>query len=528
VSNHASVFQQVLVAEPTLLHRVRRGVEKESLRVTASQATLAQTPHPTKLGSALTHPYITTDYSEALLEFITPVSSSISATEQALANLHRFTAQQLEDEFLWNASMPCIVNGDAGIPIATFGSSNVGHMKRVYRNGLSVRYGRRMQAIAGIHYNFSLPDAFWDAAREAAGNQHDPTQFQTEGYLGLIRNFFSRVWLLLYLLGASPAVCASFVQGNRSHPLKPLGKDHHSYYLPFSTSLRMGDLGYTSSAQARMRVCYNDLDQYISTLREAILTPHPDYESFVQMENGERAQLNTALLQIENEYYSPIRPKRVTQSGEAPIVALAHRGVEYVEVRCVDINPFLPYGIDASTMRLLDLFLLACLIDESPPCDEAGQQISAINLQRVVNTGREPGLKLLSQDGSEQPLSELAAPILDRMAEIAAWYDAIEAGTCFQDVVSEAREKLLDPAKTLSARLLSEMEQTGQSFWQLAQQYSRQWHNEHLSHPLESSTLAQLQDEARASLQRQSEIEARDMQSFDDYLAGFYQQYAKI
>ena len=289
----------------------------------------------------------------------------------------------------------------------------------------------------------------------------------------------------------------------------------------------MGDLGYTSNAQAQMSVCYNDIDQYISTLREAILTPHPDYESFVEMENGERAQLNTSLLQIENEYYSPIRPKRVTRSGEAPIVALAQRGVEYVEVRCVDINPFLPFGIDGNTMRLLDLFLLACLIDESPLCDEAGQRRNAINLQKVVNTGREPGLKLLSNDGSERPLAELAQPILDRMDEIATWYDALESTNTFQEVVSRAREQLSNPALTLSARMLSEMEHSGQSFWQLAQHYSRQWHNEHLSNPLESSTLEQLRDEARTSLQRQSEIEARDTQSFEDYLAEFYQQYAQ-
>ena len=528
MSKHASVFRRVLEKNPSLLLQVRRGVEKESLRVTSSQATLAQTPHPVALGSALTHPYITTDYSEALLEFITPVSASISATEQALANIHRFTAQQLDNEFLWNASMPCIVNGDAGIPIASFGPSNVGQMKRVYRNGLSVRYGRKMQAIAGIHYNFSLPDAFWQSARDAAGQQHDATQFQTEGYLALIRNFFSRVWLLLYLLGASPAVCASFIQGNRSHPLKPLGADHHSYYLPFSTSLRMGDLGYTSNAQARMSVCYNDIDQYISTLREAILTPHSAYESFVQMDNGERAQLNTALLQIENEYYSPIRPKRVTQSGEAPIVALAQRGVEYVEVRCVDINPFIPFGIDGSTMRLLDLFLLACLIDDSPLCDESGQQRNAINLQRMVNTGREPGLTLLSDDGSEVPVAKLAEPILERMMEIAAWYDATDTKKTYQAVVKDAREKLADPALTLSARMLKEIEDSGQSFWQLAQQYSRRWHAEHLAHPLEAQTLAQLRNEAQASLRHQSEIEARDTQSFDDYLAEFYRQYANV
>ena len=280
MTSSSQIFRQLLEADPHWLSAVQRGVEKESLRVTQADATLAQTAHPLALGSALTHPSITTDYSEALLEFITPASASIEATEQALGILHRFTAQQLDGEHLWSASMPCIVHGDAGIPIAEFGTSNVGQMKRVYRNGLSVRYGRRMQAIAGIHYNFSLPEAFWSAAHDEAGSALNKQAFQTEGYLALIRNFFSRVWLLLYLLGASPAVCASFIQGNRNHPLQPLGEDHHSFYLPYATTLRMGDLGYTSNAQAGMAVCYNDINQYISPLRDAILTPHEAYAQF--------------------------------------------------------------------------------------------------------------------------------------------------------------------------------------------------------------------------------------------------------
>lgn len=526
MSTHFAVFQQVLEQDPDMLRQIRRGVEKEGLRVTDSDATLSQTRHPSALGSALTHPFITTDYSEALLEFITPVSTSIEATEKALADLHRFTAQKLEGELIWNASMPCIVNGDAGIPIAQFGHSNVGQMKRVYRNGLSVRYGRRMQAIAGIHYNFSLPDQFWLAARDLAESEHKITDFQTEGYLGLIRNFFSRVWLLLYLLGASPTVCASFVQGNRSHPLLPMGDDHHSYYLPHATSLRMGDLGYTSNAQAGMDVCYNDLNQYISTLRSAILTPHPPYQSFKEMDNGERAQLNDSLLQIENEFYSPIRPKRVTRSGEAPIVALARGGIEYVEVRCVDINPFTPCGIDADTMRLLDLFLIACLIDASPLCDEAGQRRNKENIQRVVGHGRDPSLTLLSMAGQETPLAELANPLLGRMGEVASWFDdALSQGT-YAQVVDEARARVADPSKTLSARMLEEMHSSGLSFWQLANRYSRLWHQEHVATPIEPSVLAEMDAEAAASLVRQQDLEAHQNQTFIAYLADFYAQYS--
>ena len=526
MASYASVFRQLLEAEPQWLGRLRRGVEKESLRVSQADATLAQTAHPRGLGSALTHPSITTDYSEALLEFITPVSSSIKATEETLRVLHSFTAQKLDSEQLWSASMPCIVHGDAGIPIAEFGSSNVGQMKRVYRNGLSVRYGRRMQAIAGIHYNFSLPEAFWAAAYENSVNTLTKQAFQTEGYLALIRNFFSRGWLLLYLLGASPAVCASFIQGNKNHPLKPMGDEHHSFYLPHATSLRMGDLGYTSNAQAGMAVCYNDIEQYICKLREAILTPHPPYANFQMMDNGERAQLNSSLLQIENEYYSPIRPKRVTQTGEAPVVALARGGIEYVEIRCIDINPFLPLGIDADTMRMLDLFLLSCLVDDSPLCDEKGQQQNKINMDRIVKRGREPRLTLLAANNVEVTREELALPIISRMNEIAGWFDeAPGSNGDYRRVVADLHQKVLDPSMTHSARILSEMDSQGCSFWQLAKRYSSRWHEEHLGHAISDPEMTRLEEEARLSLTRQQELESREQLPFDQYLEQFYSQY---
>ena len=324
--------------------------------------------------------------------------------------------------------------------------------------------------------------------------------------------------MLLYLLGASPTVCASFVQGNRNHPLKPMGDDHHSYYLPHATSLRMGDIGYTSNAQAGLNVCYNDLDQYISTLRNAILTPHEAYQWFTVMDNGESAQLNDALLQIENEYYSPIRPKRVTQSGEAPIAALARSGIEYIEVRCVDINPFIHYGIDADTMRLLDLFLMSCLIDDSPLCDEAGQNRNEINLQRMINRGREPNLTLLSASGAETPMQSLAQPVLERMAEIAEWFTSEDSADYYRRVAAEAQQKFIDPDQTLSALMLREIEESGLSYSQLALRYSRQWHAQHLSDPLSEATSTRLTLEAEQSIQRQQAIEAQDSETFEDYL----------
>jgi len=136
---------------------IKRGIEKESLRVTP-EGHISVPDHPAVLGSALTNPYITTDFGEALLEFITPAYASIDECLGMLDNIHRFTLQNLEqDEMLWVSSMPCPLGSDDDIRLAEFGSSNIGRLKNLYRHGLSNRYGRLMRVIAGIPYNFSMP-----------------------------------------------------------------------------------------------------------------------------------------------------------------------------------------------------------------------------------------------------------------------------------------------------------------------------------------------------------------------------------
>lgn len=514
----------IAAAGPDLLSGICRGIEKEGLRVDSSTALLAQSPHPKTLGSALTHPSITTDYSESLLEFITPVARDVHLTLAQLDAIHRYTASQLQGELVWGASMPCIVAGERGIPIAYYGTSNVGQMKRVYRNGLGVRYGRMMQAIAGIHYNFSLPETFWQAAWEHDGRQGSLQDYQTAGYLGLIRNFFDRAWLLIYLLGASPAVCASFLSGNRSHPLLPFDETGSSLYLPHATSLRMGDLGYTSNAQSSLDVCYNNLDNYLATLSDAILTPHADYAAFDVTDEGELAQLNDALLQIENEFYSPIRPKRVAQSGEAPVVALGRGGIEYIEVRCIDINPFLPLGIDAETMHLIDVFLCDAVLSESPLCDEQGQRRNKENLRRVVNEGRSPNLRLLTPDG-EQPMAEVAKSLLDSMAETARLLDTATGSRAHSEAVTTAYERLGEPENTPSGRVLREMREQKVPFWQLALNYSKRWHEDFSARPLDPSEFAEFQTASAVSLRQQAILEEDTAETFREYLERFYSQY---
>src|SRR6266496_2262860 len=386
---------------PAVLGSLRRGIEKESLRVRPDGA-LALTPHPKALGSALKHPHITTDFSESLLELITGVHTSVDACLEELKRIHGFVYRNIGDEVLWGASMPC------SLP-----DSNVGRAKTVYRIGLSHRYGRRMQMIAGLHYNWSLPESAWPLP--GLGNQN-------EAYFALIRNFRRHAWLLLYLFGASPAVCASFVAGRR-HELRELAPG--TLCLPHATSLRMGRLGYLSDAQDKLLVSYNSLETYAACLDDVLTKPYPPYQA-IGIRDGHVTsdvvhgagggvdsykQLATSLLQIENEFYSTVRPKRVIHPGERPLHALRERGVEYVEVRAMDLDPFSPIGITADTVRFLDVFLLHCLLADSPPDTREELQAVGHNKLAAASLVCEPGLRL-DRQGDMVELRDWGAQVL--------------------------------------------------------------------------------------------------------------------
>lgn len=506
-----------------LLRQLRRGIEKESLRVDRD-GFLAQTPHPRALGSTLTHPLITTDYSEALLEFITLVSADIDQTLEQMDLIHRFVYANLYDENLWAASMPCWLGDDYGIPVAQYGSANVARMKTIYRVGLGWRYGRRMQTISGIHYNFSLPEALWPVL---CGNQPTAQALQervTGAYFGLIRNFRRYSWLLIYLFGVSPALCESFLAGRR-HQLQTLIDG--TLYQPFGTSLRMGDLGYQSNAQENLKICYNRLDSYIDTLKHAILDPHPEYERIGVLVDGEYRQLSTGLLQIENEFYSPIRPKRVARQGETALSALATRGVEYVEVRCIDVNPYLPVGIDAQLMRFLDAFLLFCLLSESPQGDPAGIAELKQNMKMVVNEGRRPGLHL-QRDGAAIGLRQWAEELLLGIAPISELLDRAHGTRAYGDSLGVQRAKVADPELTPSARFLRDLRAQNAGYAEFMMQRSARLGDGFRGRPLPPALLAQFVEMAERSLRAQAELEGSDTMAFDTYLHQYFQQYRAL
>jgi len=503
-----------------LLRESRKGLEKESLRVTP-QGEISQRPHPPALGSALTHPSITTDYSEALLEFITPPVRGLHDMLAQLDAIHGYVYRNIGDELLWCASMPCVTGADSDIPIAEYGTSNTGRMKHIYRRGLDWRYGRRMQAIAGIHFNYSFSEAFIEVLRQADHSGLEPRAFRSDAYFGLIRNFQRYGWLIPVLFGASPALCESFLGGA---PDTFQRFDAHTLYEPYATSLRMSDVGYKNKAQAALAVSYNDLDGYVASLIRAMRTTDPDYARIGTCVDGEWRQLSTAILQIENEYYSFVRPKAVAHPGERPTAALRRAGVEYVEIRALDLDPFTPGGVGIDALCFIEALLLFCLLQESPPI--GAHELRHINHNQglVARDGRNPALTLRQGDGREVGLRDWARELLRALEGPAALLDEQRVGTPYANALQECRTRIDDPERTPSARVLHDMRERDEDFISFALRLSHAHRADFLATALAPDLEAQFRALASESLRQQAAIEAAEQEPFAEHLARYLAQ----
>ena len=504
--------------EPRVLQNGLKGVEKESLRV-SPEGRIEHSAHPISLGSALTHEHVTTDYSEALIELVTPPFRESWQLLQYLCDLHQFVYRHLNEQLLWATSMPCAINVDSEIPIARFGRSNIGQMKEVYRLGLGNRYGRLMQAISGVHFNYSFPAQFWPVLAEALQQREAGQDFISDQYFALLRNYRRHGWLILYLFGNSPALCSSFVRG-RDHALQDLAPG--TLYAPDATSLRMSDLGYRNKSQAGVQISVNSLDEYVRDLTAAVSTPHPDYQKLGVKVDGEYRQLNANLLQIENEYYSYIRPKRVARSGEHPSQALRRGGVEYVEFRALDVSAFDPVGVNQNKLRFLEAFAALCVMKQSDPIENSEQGHLDANHALVARRGREPGLKL-NRNGRPVELRTWAMELIDSMRGICELLDEGDERRPYTAALELQQTKIDDPDRTPSARTLQELRTTGEGFAQFALRMSRVHKAYFLDlYPPNEQRLAEFSAEARESLQRQAAIEAADDMTFDQFLAKYF------
>ncbi len=504
--------------QPEILQGGRKGLEKESLRVTP-EGLLAQTPHPRALGSALTNEHITTDYSEALIELVTPTFTATWELLQYLLDLHQFVYRHMGSELLWATSMPGAISRDEDIPIAQYGPSHIGRMKTVYRRGLGLRYGRMMQAISGVHFNYSFPLPFWEVYADLTKSRRGDAGFVSASYFDLLRNYRRHGWLVLYLFGISPVVCKSFLKG-RDHSLRDFTAG--TAYEPYGTSLRMSDIGYRNRNQADLTVSVNSLDEYVNDLTRAITTRYPPYAALGVEVDGEYRQLNANILQIENEYYSFIRPKRVARSGERPTKALRRAGVEYVEVRALDVSAFDPVGVNQNKLRFLEAFLALCLLKESPLIGAEEQRSLDGNHLTVARRGREPGLTLW-RDGRDVPLRDWARELIDSLTGICEILDRGDASRPYSAALADQAAKVADVRLTPSARMMKELNDTGEPFFDMALRMSAAHKGYFLDlYPPNEERLREFAAQAAESLAATRAIEAADRGTFEEFLARYF------
>lgn len=392
---------------------IKRGIEKEFFRVT-KDAQISKKPHPRSLGSALTNKYVTTDFAEAQLELVTPVFNEIDHLFDFLKRLHEFVAQNIdEEEMLWPFSMPPRIENESDINLGYYHQSNIGLLKHVYRRGLKVRYGSTMQCISGMHYNFSLSDSSLSKITQQASQE----SFD-KAYLGLIRNFKRIFWFVLSEFGQTNIVDKSFVK-NREHQLDELNKN--DMYLKDATSLRMSDIGYVSDAQKSLNVKYNSLEEFLEKINKAIKIPFKDFQEKGLLDSsGNYQQISNGVIQIENEYYDSIRPKRASEDNVRPYDQLKKHGIEYLEIRGVDIDPNELLGISKHHVQFLDLILLYCLILPSPKISDEEKIDIDRNDSESVYRGRSKEATLI-KEGLKVNLHEERKKIFDDLKIMAKY-----------------------------------------------------------------------------------------------------------
>lgn len=498
-----------------------KGLEKESLRVNQN-GYISQADHPRALGAALTHPYITTDYSEALLEFVTPPYADALEAQQFLGQIHQYVFENIEhDEMLWATSMPCAVRGDDSVRIASYGDTNQARFKEIYRVGLGNRYGRIMQTIAGVHYNYSVPRRFWPMFQFIEENNDRPQDFRSAGYMGLVRNALRYDWLLFYLFGSSPAICQTFLGG------QPQGldwyDDRHTLYKPYATTLRMSKIGYKNKLPPTFMISVDSLADYVTGLTYAIETPHAAYRDIGVLVDGEYRQLNNHILQIENEFYSAIRPKQSPHGGERPGLALQRRGIAYVELRAIDIDPFSPTGVNVDQLHFLEAFLLFCLLQESPRLNNAERRMIDLNETAVALNGRDPELILQTEDG-KRPMLEWAAELLTQIEPVCRILDDGAAEGPYARALAAQQAKLSDAALLPSARILAEMREHGETFHKFARRWSEKHERSFRSEPLKGERRQFFQHLTTESLERLEKLEARPQSPFEEYRRAYFEQ----
>lgn len=406
-----------IINENNLFHSFKQlniGIEREALR-TVQDYKLALTDAPKNLGKRADHPYLITDFSESQPEIITPTASSIKETMNWLKALHDVYIRSMEeDEYLWPFSMPNILPEDEKVPIIRVPEQ----FEIDYREHLAKHYGKKLQMISGIHFNFSFSDSFLKELYEHAETDQPLKLFKDDVYLKMARNFLRYHWLITYLYGAAPVADRSFYEST-THP-----KEAPDQYM---RSIRNSSYGY-----------HNFTDVHVP------LSSTKGYARVIE------DLVDRKVISEQREFYGDARLKGTGNS----VQNLVDDGIKYLELRSIDVNPFAEFGLSEDQIEFLHLFLMTMVyIDEN-----AGE--SEIDL----------GNKYNSDVATEQPdqetfLKEEGHRLLERMLDLA---ETAKLPRSYENQVFKAQEALNNPKLTLASRIVDQME--GSSYLELGEE----------------------------------------------------------
>lgn len=451
-----------------LLLEGKWGLEKESQRIT-ELGDLALTDHPSVFGDKLENPYITTDFSECQLELITPPAETIEETYEQLKNIQIEVEKEIKGELLWPLSMPPRLPDEDQIPIARFNNSREGRKKEIYRNGLALRYGKKRQMISGLHYNFSLSDSMLEFLYKSFGKEEEKRSFINKIYFTVIRNYLRYRWLLIYLFGVSPVAHPTYYSAiyQELELIKdccPECCNIINEYKQFSTSLRVSRFGYSNPYPSKYNIYFNNIEEYLLKLRKLLSLKSEKYRKLGIYKDGKQLQLNDNLLQTESEFYCSIRPKQINKKDETMLDALEERGVEYLEVRILDLNPFEKVGISIEQLYFLQVFMLFCLFEENKIITKS--ELDKINNNHNLSAmcGRNPNLELYKYDNNKISLQEWGRDIFNKLRLIALLMDQSISEKKYQLCVEHEYEKIMNPFLLPSSLIQREMKENKESY----------------------------------------------------------------
>ncbi|ERT69010.1 bifunctional glutamate--cysteine ligase GshA/glutathione synthetase GshB [Cetobacterium somerae] len=404
----------------------RFGIEKESLRVNEN-GELALTNHPKFFGDKIKNPYITVDFSESQIEMITPTESSVEKAYDFLRNIHEIVATNLKDEYLWSQSVPPILPSEELIPLGKFPQNK--ELEK-YREKLALKYGRKKQLLSGIHFNFSFDDEFLKELYELSKEKTSFKEFKNNIYLKISRNYFKYGWMIIYLLGASPVIHETYLQ-KCIDKMKKFTED--TYYFEDLVSFRNGSCGYRNEKD--FFVNYESVDKYVESLERLI----------------EKESISSA-----KEYYSPIRLK--TKNPKEILLELKNSGIEYLEFRSIDLNPFSEIGIEKTDLEFLHLFILFLFLKDDEPFEEKDYFRYLKNQEILANKGNSDEFRLICCEDKNVSPKEYSIVILE---EIERHLKAIGAFTNKDEKVLQYQKNKVLSNRLYSDLVLKEVKQKG-------------------------------------------------------------------